>query len=189
MPPEGGTAALLEDDDLYSLHLHYFLAEHQVPCSVPLYDEQGRYLFAVPEKIPVLAKALLQAVGRGRDNELFVLMVDLLELDDHLAPLLQAVRVALSRHHQVLLICPWPEDVPMPDDKPRRPRDAETIRGVLRQMMTQRFHTAYGRIRQAFARLGVQMICAADEESVPLVIRRLEQIRMARISAHPGMKG
>ena len=189
LPIEGGTAALMEDDDLFSLHLHHFLAEHQIPCAVPLYDDQGRYLFAVPEKIPVLAKALMQAVGRGRDNELFVLMADLLELDGHFEPLLQAVRVALARHHQVLLVCPWPEDVPMPDDEPRRRSDDDTIRGLLRDMTVTRFQTAFGRIRQAFARLGVQMICAADDETVPLVVRRMEQIRMARISAHPGVKG
>jgi hypothetical protein len=178
----------MEDDDLFSLHLHHFLAEHQVPCAVPLYDEQGRYLFAVPEKVPVLAKALMQAVGRGRDNELFVLMADLLELDGQLEPLFRAVRVALGRHHQVLLVCPWPEDVPMPEDEARR-RPDDTLRGLLRETTIRRFHTAYARLRQAFARLGVQMICAADDETVPLVVRRLEQIRMARIAAHPGARG
>src|SRR5262249_1039580 len=98
LPALGGLAALLEDDDLFSLHLSQFLAEHQVPCAVPLYDEQGRYLFALPDKVGVLARALLQAVSRGRDNELYVLLADLLELDASLAPLLQAVRVALGRH-------------------------------------------------------------------------------------------
>src|SRR5207249_1897958 len=47
----GGVDLLLEDDDLFSLHLQRFLSDHQVPCAVPLYDEQGRYLFALPEKI------------------------------------------------------------------------------------------------------------------------------------------
>src|SRR5262249_36399681 len=59
----GALAALLEDDDLFSLHSQAFLAEHQVPVAVPLYDEQGRYLFALPEKVGVLAKAPLQAAG------------------------------------------------------------------------------------------------------------------------------
>ncbi len=56
----------------------------------------------------MLASALLRAVGQGRDNELFVLLADLLELDDALDPLLKAVRVAVSRHHQVVLVAPWP---------------------------------------------------------------------------------
>src|SRR5438552_12904665 len=91
-----------------------FLGEHQVPFAVSLYDETGRYLLAEPAKISVLARALVQAVGRGHDNELFVLLVDLLELSDQLEPLLAAVRVALGRHHQVVVICPWPAGVPAP---------------------------------------------------------------------------
>ena len=43
--------------------------------------------------MPVLARAVVHAVARGRDNELYVLMADLLELDAHLEPLLQALRV------------------------------------------------------------------------------------------------
>ena len=85
----GGLAALLEDDDAFALLLQRFLNEHQVPYSLPLYGPDGRYLFAAPEKVPVLAKALLRAVGKGRDNELFVLLVDLLELDDYLEPMLR----------------------------------------------------------------------------------------------------
>jgi hypothetical protein len=107
----GGLSVLMEDDVQFSLYLQRFLADHHVPYSLPLYDETGQYLFAAPEKIQVLSRALLGAVGRGRDNELFVLLVDLLELPDQLGPLLRAVKAALARHHQVLVICPWPAGV------------------------------------------------------------------------------
>ncbi|HTU92803.1 MAG TPA: DUF58 domain-containing protein, partial [Gemmataceae bacterium] len=110
----GGLAALLEDDDAFALLLQRFLNEHQVPYTLPLYSPEGRYLFAAPQKVPVLADALIRAVGKGRDNELFVLLADLLELDDSLDPLLRAVRVALGRHHQVVLICPWPPGLELP---------------------------------------------------------------------------
>ena len=76
--------ALLEDDDAFSLLLQRFLADHQVPYMLPLYDASGHYLFAAPDKVAVLASALLHTVGKGRDNELFVLLADLLELDDAL---------------------------------------------------------------------------------------------------------
>jgi uncharacterized protein (DUF58 family) len=186
-PIPGGIEALLQDDDLFSLHLQQFLGEHQVPCFVPLYDEQGRYLFARPEKVTVLARALLQAAARGRDNELYVILADLLELDDHLDPLLQAVRVALGRHHQVIVVCPWPQGVPLPDeDNPRRPRHLDNLRDLrstlaCRHLLTDlafaHIHSAYARIRRTFARLGVQVICAQSEESVPLILNRLERIR------------
>ena len=74
----GGLAVLLEDDERFSLYLQRFLADHHVPYTLPLYDDSGKYLFASPEKVEVLARGLLRAVGRGRDNELFVLLADLL---------------------------------------------------------------------------------------------------------------
>jgi len=187
----GGLAALLEDDDAFSLLLQRFLSEHQIPYSLPLYGPEGRYLFAASEKVPVLADALVRAVGKGRDNELFVLLVDLLELDDCLEPLLRAVRVALGRHHQVVLICPWPPGLALPTDNPARRATAtlalhgHTARSASRdpqailwdQLTTRRFHLAYQRLRRTFTRLGVVVICAASDEPVPLILSRLERLR------------
>jgi hypothetical protein len=176
----GGLAALLEDDDAFALLVQRFLAEHQVPYALPLYDGAGRYLFAAPEKVSVLAKALLAAVGRGHDNELYVLFVDLLELDDQLNPLLAAVRVALSRHHQVLLVCPWPPGLERPAegaDSPALPRPAGPAAQLVGQAATARFHAAYQRLRRAFTRIGVPVVCAAGEEPIPLILERLDRLR------------
>jgi uncharacterized protein (DUF58 family) len=176
----GGLEALLEDDDAFSLLLQRFLADHQVPYTLPLYDDAGRYQFAAPDKVPVLAAALLRAIGKGRDNELFVLLADLLELDDRLDPLLRAVRVALSRHHQVLLVCPWPPGVPLPGAEERRRPRPLGLRTLVQQATATRFHQAYHRVRQTFARLRVPVVCAADDEPVPLILDRLDQLRLAR---------
>src|SRR5262249_22135062 len=104
----GGISVLVEDDRHMASYLQRFLADHHIPYPVPLYDSRGHYLFASPGKCRILARALLQAVGKGRDNELFVLLVDLLETVDEIDVLLRAVSVALTRHHQVMVICPWP---------------------------------------------------------------------------------
>jgi uncharacterized protein (DUF58 family) len=182
----GGLAALLEDDDAFALLLQRFLSEHHVPYTLPLYDPQGRYLFAAPEKVRVLADALVRAVSKGRDNELFVLLADLLELDENaLDPLLRAVRVALGRHHQVMLICPWPPGVALPPTRGERntsssrgPRPSPLIpRQLWDQVTTRRFHLAYQRLRRTFTRLGVAVLCAAEEEPVPLILSRLERLR------------
>jgi uncharacterized protein (DUF58 family) len=190
----GGVGVLLEDDDAFARLLQRFLTEHQVPYNLPLYDPEGRYLFAAPEKVPVLADALLRAVARGRDNELFVLLADLLELDDGLEPLLRAIRVALGRHHQVVLICPWPPGLPLPSDNPRtqaaaslalhgRPHgrrageNASPHTVLWDQVTTRRFHVAYQRLRRTFTRLGVAVLCAASDEPVPLILSRLERLR------------
>src|SRR5262249_10847037 len=141
----GGLAFLLEDDDQLALYLQRFLADHRVPYALPLYDARGRYQFQSPEKVGVLADALLRAVGRGRDKELFVLLADLLELDGSLGPLLRAVRVALARHHQVVLVCPWPPGLPPPARRrePGPPTDDAPVASSLRRATLRRFHSAY----------------------------------------------
>ncbi len=178
----GGLALLLEDDEQFSLLMQRFLAEHQVPYALPLYDRDGRYLFASPEKVEVLAGALLRAVGKAHDNELFVLLADLLELEDQLGPLLGAVKVAIARHHRVLVVCPWPPGVPPPGGSaptelipPGTPRSA--LRSFLRQTTWARFHRAFQQVRRTFARLGVPVVCARDEEPSRLILERLEQLR------------
>jgi uncharacterized protein (DUF58 family) len=185
----GGLAALLEDDDAFSLLLQRFLSEHQVPYTLPLYSPEGRYLFATPDKVPVLADALVRAVGKGRDNELFVLLADLLELDDALDPLLRAVRVALGRHHQVMLICPWPPGLELPPSAIRPPLSSsrqpqkriadsgKRTAALWDQVTTRRFHLAYQRLRRTFTRMGVAVLCAAEDEPVPLILSRLERLR------------
>ena len=176
----GGLSMLLEDDDLFALLTQRFLGEHQVPYTLPLYDRDGRYLFAAAGKIPVLATALLRAVGKGRDNELFVLLADLLELDESLDPLLKAVRVAVSRHHQVVVIVPWPSGMTPPSEAPPEEDDLTgTVHVLLGRATTRRFHRAYHRLRRTFTHLGVQVVCAVGEEPVPLILERLNRLRAA----------
>jgi uncharacterized protein (DUF58 family) len=182
----GGVAALMEDDDQLALHLQRFLGEHQVPYRLPLYDPDGRYVFAAAGKIPVLATALLRAVGKGRDNELFVLLVDLLELDEQLEPLLRAVRVALGRHHQVIVVCPWPPGMRLPRREaaeavqPTKKATPENYRVFLHRSQTRRFHDAYHRLRRTFARMGVSLVCAGSDEPVALILDRLDRLRALR---------
>ncbi len=174
----GGLAALLEQDRHFVAYVQRFLAQHQVPYPLPLYDRRGRYLFASPGKVDVLATALVRAVGKGHDNELFVLLVDLLELVDRLDPLLRAVKMTLARHHQVLVICPWPPGVPGPGEPAvaygaAGPGAARTAHGAAAALLRQ----AFQRLRHAFARLGVPVVCAAEGDPVRLVLERVNRLR------------
>jgi uncharacterized protein (DUF58 family) len=177
--PPGGLAYLLEDDAAFAEHAQRFLAEHRVPYDVPLYDDRGRYLFARPAKVGVLAKALTRAVGRGRDNELFVLLTDLLELDGHLTPLLKAVRVARARHHQVLIVCPWPAGLAAPDGPPppALPPASATAAELVRLATHQRMVRAWRSARRAFGRMGAPVLSAASGDPARLILHRLEQMR------------
>jgi len=186
----GGLAMLLEDDALFACQAQRFLAEHQISAPLTYYDTCGRYQFAAAGKLDILARTLLRAVGRGRDNELFVLAVDVLELDDQLGKLLAAVKVALARHHQVLVVCPWPRDFPLP------PRDiravvaedrfpgelarfmrSTTVQAMARKATVLRLHRAFAGVRRSFGKLGVPVLCAADDDATALILARLERLR------------
>jgi uncharacterized protein (DUF58 family) len=179
----GGLALLLENDDLFGQHLQRFLADHHVPYPLSLYDPQGRYLFAAPDKVEVLAGALLRAIGKGHDNELFVLLADLLELSDKLAPLLRAVKVALARHHRVLVVCPWPPGIPPPSAQRRSAGQSDAskettgLRWSIQQTTTERFHRAYQHLRRTFASLGVPVVCAESGDPAQLILERLDLLR------------
>jgi hypothetical protein len=183
----GGLALLLEDDEQFALYVQRFLAEHHVPYSLPLYDREGRYQFASPEKVEVLAQALVRAVGKGHDNELFVLLADLLELEEKLGSLLRAVKMTIARHHRVLLICPWPPGVPPPEGRgetdpitppPKRYLGAAPLEGSLRRATAARYHRAFHRVRRTFARLGVPVLCAQSEDPARLILERLDRLRL-----------
>jgi uncharacterized protein (DUF58 family) len=176
-----GLGALLEDQEQFSTYLQRFLAEHHVPYALPLYDRRGGYLFASPAKVDVLAKALLNAVGHSHDNELYVLLVDVLELGDQLAPLLAAVKVAAARHHQVLIVCPWPPGLPPPRKQPAKSAAAHVpLVELLQQATTLRFHEGFFRLRRTMARFGVSVLCAQGENPAPLIVERLDQLRTVR---------
>lgn len=185
----GGLALLMEDDERFALLAQRFLAEHHVPYELPFYDAAGRYLFAVPEKVNVLSTALLRAAGRGHDNELFVLLADLLELTEQLDPLLRAVKIALARHHRVMIVCPWPPGLPLPRRSDRAAEDGAvtavvveanaktSLRDRLRQHTINRFHGSFHRLRCIFARVGVPVLCADAEDPAQLILDRLDRLR------------
>ncbi|HTU92660.1 MAG TPA: hypothetical protein VMF69_21445, partial [Gemmataceae bacterium] len=45
------------------------------------------------------------------------------------------------------------------------------------EVTTRRFHLAYQRLRRTFTRMGVAVLCAAEDEPIPLILSRLERLR------------
>ena len=192
--PVGNITVLMNEDRLFAERVQEFLAHHHIRYPLDLYDSKGRYLFRSEEKIQTLARALQYAIARGRDNELFVIMADLIELDEYLEPLLKSVRVAVSRHHQVMVVCPWMPDIPPPQgefgEEPDRKilreqmaRKIRSIRSLAGELMLDtmiRYHQAFFRVRRAFARIGVLLIRADEGEPIRLILNRLDRLRIMR---------
>ena len=174
----GGLALLLEDDESCVHCLQRFLAEHQIAFPFPLYDRRGDYLFAAPKKPKVLADVILKAIVRGKDNELFVLCIDVLENTDDLAPLERAVCVAKAKHHQVIVICPWPAGVDAPGVKARENSTVFDFQLVLQRLCTAQLHQAFARVQRAFGRVGVTVFCASQADSVSRILHRMRRLRI-----------
>jgi hypothetical protein len=144
-----------------------------VPVPLPRAGADGRPLFHAPEKVRVLAEALMRAVSKEHDNELFVLFVDLLDLTDDVEPLVRAVKVAVARHHQVMVVLPWPRGLPLPETGGKQPRSVESF-----QLPGEAPYDAYRQLRKSFARFGVAVIPAAGDEPTRLILDRLERLRL-----------
>jgi len=118
-----------------------------------------------------------------------VLLADLIELGEQLGPLLRAVKVAIARHHRVIVICPWPTGMALPEDGRKKkakktdepisplPAPGLPIAEAVRRATTVRFHRAYHQLRRTFARLSVPVVCAAGGDPARLILDRLEQLR------------
>jgi uncharacterized protein (DUF58 family) len=184
---DGDTPAAIEryihDDLFFAARCDRFLLAHRVQSTPQLYDEQGDYRFLGEAKVPVLADALIRTVGVARDNELYVILADLVELSDHLDRLLRAVRAARARHHQILVLLPWPADVPPPNE-PREKAARTTrisIRGLVEDALIGGYLDKFDRVRTALVKAGANVFRFDEDDPVPLILQRLEQIRGARI--------
>jgi uncharacterized protein (DUF58 family) len=199
----------VHDDEAYTARVAAFMHEHQLRCTIPLYDAAGRYQFRCPGKAPVLADAMLNAVGRARDNELYVILADLAELGADLAPIVRACRLARSRHHHVLVIVPWPADVPSPDvtaveeteplaarpidgiarlpsNTPRPLKDVIARRGerrltaLVRKNLTRQYHETFRKLRRQLTEVGATVMRINDGDPAQLVLDRLDRVRGMR---------
>jgi uncharacterized protein (DUF58 family) len=171
------------DDAVLAPALGQLLADFAQPVPVRHFDASGAARFAGTQQLTTLATALTRAVARSRDNELFVLLVDCFPHADALAPLLQAIQVARARHHEVIVLCPWQDGVPIPD---RRNPGKSLLAGLDKlsplqiDMQTQWFRLYQAgaeHARRAFAKLGVVAVTLGSADAVELVLLRLRKMQ------------
>jgi uncharacterized protein (DUF58 family) len=196
-----GIERLIHEDAAYSERIGRFLQERQVRMPVPLYDEMGRYRFRCAAKTQVLAEAMMRSVGRARDNELYVILADLAELGPDLAPAIRAAKLARARHHQVMVIVPWPADMPPPDDRPKvkvakivnqKPKKKRKRRSahegprlvklmpIVQEALTKQYHDAFRKFRRLFGQVGATVVRVNEGDAVQLVLDRLDRLRGMR---------
>lgn len=164
--PGDATMRLAYDDPVMARYLFQFLNQVGAPWTDAVYNAHGTNVVAGHGRLGTLASALTRAVAMAKDNEVFVLLSDLIDHAGQLGRLLDAVRVARSRHHRVVVICPWP--APIADEK-LSDLPADIAEMTLRAEQ-ERLQRASEQLRSEFRRLQVPFAMATDEKLVRLVL-------------------
>jgi hypothetical protein len=105
--------------------------------------------------------------------------------------------VARARRHHVMIIVPWPADVPSPDETPepedperrkrrRHPDDLDPelrhkrITKIVQQNLTKQYHESFRKMRKALSRVGATVMRVNDGDPVRMVLDRLDRLRGMR---------
>jgi hypothetical protein len=130
----------------------------------------------------------------------YVILADLAELGDDLEPIVKACRVARARRHHVMVIVPWPADVPSPDETPPAAEEADSkkkrkrhpddmfdpgarhkrITKIVQDNLMRQYHETFRTMRRALSRVGATVMRVNDGDPVRLVLDRLDRLRGMR---------
>ena len=173
----------LHDDAAFIDRTKLFLKEHRVSLPLILTNTQGEELFREPGKVRVLASNLARAVNLARDNEQYVILADFSNLTiTDLEPLVSAVRMARARHHQIIVLLCWPAEVPQPEDSTGELLGEQVkLANVVRQVIISRYQRQFQEVRTALTRVGATVLRVDQQDAIPLVLERLEQLRSVRV--------
>ncbi|MBI5369214.1 MAG: DUF58 domain-containing protein [Planctomycetes bacterium] len=142
-------------------------------------------------KLAVLERSLRYAVGRARDNELFVLLVDFAGLADRLDPVIEALRLARQKHHAVLALSPWlAEYFPEPDAAPGLGTRTRILTGpfgaggsadpleLLDRLTYQRYVRGQEEVRARFLGAGLPFATVRAPEALARLLRLVTRLRL-----------
>lgn len=176
---------LERDELLLSQWLQQFLTDQGCAWTWPVIERRSRELHDWDGKFDTLTDELSRAILHGRDNELFVLLIDLVDYTGPLVRLEKVIRLARARHHRVSIICSWPNAAPLhsapADDQNRSPAD-EAILDRLLQTEQIRIQTAAERLRRELCRCGAAVSFATDLSSIQRTLAQADLARFGRVT-------
>ena len=176
---------LAYDDREMAKYIQRMLMDAGFAWVQPVVPRRGREIHDWHGKFDTLTESLLRAIAKGRDNELFVLLIDLIDYVGPLGKLAHAIRVARARHHRVVVICPWPDSEP-PDFNPdvsTRSANPDDILALLKRSERARLNAAADKLRKELRRMGVPVGFSLGRESIHLVLSQAELARDGRTLA------
>ena len=164
------SASQLRHDNLHlAILCQRFLGESGLAWTWPVVERRSREVHDWDARFEILTTALTGAVARGRDNELFVLLLDLVDYTGSLERLRQIIRVARARHHRIVLICPLPDETSALWQSRLHDGPSATERLVERAERARLTATSQ-RLRRGLQRMGIPVSFAADRRTVQLTL-------------------
>jgi uncharacterized protein (DUF58 family) len=177
------TIRIQHDDYFLADYLRRFLCDCDRAWVPPLFDAdmRGKLRFDTPtprfRRSEAIASELSLSVARARDNEVFVLMLNLFDNGSgdpvqEFEALIPAIKVAIGRHHRVVVIAGSTTDRRrLPVDQPLELRSSADVLEHAERLRVRR-------ITQQFAKrlrgLGATFAVSGRDQIVPIVMAEAE---------------
>lgn len=173
-------AGLLVDTQALAYQLQRFLMEHGHEWQLPMIAESELKSSLVNSDWRQVSTALQRSVLRAKDNEVYVLFVDMLGTSRPIQPLVDALKMAKARHHRVVVISTSPYfERPEVLANQSLPARAEEIRFYADRLQASEHAEE---VRRSMRELGIPFSISATDETIPWILSEVELARSGRFT-------
>lgn len=166
---------------LLAKYLARFLNECGAPWMAPMVSSTDTSWLRSSARSSLLAKAMLSAVGRASDNEVFVLITELTGMQFHRSDFFEALKIAKAKHHRVAVVIPSPTFVrPKPLKLESRILSASDLRQEAEHLRLQEWMAP---LKRNLAKLGIPVAISGEAKTMRLVLSEIEIARDGRVIA------
>jgi len=166
---------------LLAKYLARFLNECGAPWMAPMVSSTDTSWLRSSARSSLLAKAMLSAVGRASDNEVFVLITELTGMQFHRSDFFEALKIAKAKHHRVAVVIPSPTFVrPKPLKLESRILSASDLRQEAEHLRLQEWMAP---LKRNLAKLGIPVAISGEAKTMSLVLSEIEIARDGRVIA------
>ena len=179
---------MIVNDDSLAKWMQKYLCEHGREWIFPMIPEEDIPNYLSQNAVDTLIRSVHQAVQSAKDNEVFVLIVDLLSSDRDISGLLQALKVARGKHHRVVVVSQSPSFEPIEKCNLRAMNNfRETSPDSWRRLASKlQISERYNCVKLQFNSIGVPFSVTSDESSIASVLREVELARSGRLATKSG---
>lgn len=173
-------AGLLVDTQALAYQLQRFLMEHGHEWQLPMIAQSELKNSFANSDWRQVSSALQRSILRAKDNEVYVLFVDMLGTSRPIHPLVDALKMAKARHHRVVVISTSPHferpEVAVDQSPPAR---AEEIRLYADRLQASEHAEE---VRRSMRELGIPFSISATDETIPWILAEVELARSGRFT-------